>query len=432
MPEKQQSNGIAGLLNRVINAGITSSLNFEERKRTRLINVMALIGLFLNLVFGLLNYSQQNWSLATVNSLFLLLSLLVLYFHSGYKYRYSIIIFPLFTLLLIAGSFYHNNGMEYVLVVNMVLSMSVFHNRRYALGYAIFNVLALVLIKYIQSKYPDRLMILPAYRLLINLFISIAAMFTVVYYFKKEHLSYEKQIEDKNESLGEMNLAKEQLLTVLAHDMRTPITTIKNVLELLQDGDLSQQDFAEYAAELSVQVNQLQEDLENLLIWSQGQMNGIQPEPAYFTIKDLLVQADRFLQQASKHKQLDITIDCPAETEAFADANHVLVVVRNPLNNAIKFSFAGKRIRLAATVLENNLLQVSVTDEGTGIPAEKLDSLFGYMPGKSTRGTNNEKGTGVGLVLCKAFIEKNGGHIWVESEAEKGSCFKFTLPVTNS
>jgi signal transduction histidine kinase len=148
--------------------------------------------------------------------------------------------------------------------------------------------------------------------------------------------------------------------------------------------------------------------------------------PAYFQMTRLINEVELLLDNAAGQKSIVITNTVPDNIAVYADENMMSAVLRNLISNAIKFTHPGGKINISAEKKEE--LTVSVSDNGIGIPKNRIEQLFRIDENYSTSGTQNEKGTGLGLILCKEFIEKHGGKIWVESEEGKGSIFHFTLP----
>jgi CheY-like chemotaxis protein len=168
--------------------------------------------------------------------------------------------------------------------------------------------------------------------------------------------------------------------------------------------------------------------LENLLEWSQMQEGHTAFNPQIQDLKELFNESTKIVNDSARNKAIEISIDIPKELEVFADTNMLQTVIRNLVSNAIKFTRHGGRITISAGPGENNTVVIAVKDTGIGMSNEMLDNLFRIDVKSGRRGTEGEPSTGLGLLLCKEFIEKHGGKIWVESEEGKGSVFYFTLP----
>jgi signal transduction histidine kinase len=167
--------------------------------------------------------------------------------------------------------------------------------------------------------------------------------------------------------------------------------------------------------------------LENLLHWARSQTGNIKYEPEEFIINELFDTNISLVENMVLEKNLEIKQNLESKIKIFADKNMINTVIRNLITNAIKYTETGS---ISIEVFQDNVeTKVSIIDTGIGISNDKLDNIFDVMSSKSTHGTRGESGTGLGLILCKEFIERNGGKIWVESTVGKGSEFKFTLPL---
>jgi signal transduction histidine kinase len=167
--------------------------------------------------------------------------------------------------------------------------------------------------------------------------------------------------------------------------------------------------------------------LENLLDWANSQRGKIQFNPEKIDIKELFQQKIENLSEFTLKKNIKIECRVPENCSAFADRNMLKCILRNLIGNAVKFSYCSGTIYLDVEISDKNL-QISVIDNGIGIQPEIKEKIFSSGEFFSTSGTENEKGTGIGLILCKEFVERHGGKIWVESEEESGSRFSFTIP----
>jgi len=235
-------------------------------------------------------------------------------------------------------------------------------------------------------------------------------------------------LQQKNEALEKISLTREKLLSIIAHDIKSPMVGLKSSLDLLNDEIISIDEFKINSIELSIRIDQLNNNLDNLLQWAQSQMMGIVANPVNFSVKETILDTVNFLKQFLEAKKLSIDIDVPDNLYAYADENHIKLICRNIITNAIKFSYPEACIYIKANNIENNVVQIAIKDEGVGMKSETVLHLFNPLKISSNYGTLNEKGTGLGLQLCKEFLEKNNGKIEVTSELSKGSTFTFAIP----
>jgi len=239
-----------------------------------------------------------------------------------------------------------------------------------------------------------------------------------------------KEITSQRDELELLNQTKDKFFSIIAHDLRGPIGNLNSFLTLLTDEDeeLSQNQRVEYLAVLKKSSKNTYDLLSNLLAWASSQKNEI----AFLPTKNLLFEIvqsniDLFLSTAA-NKKIIFQNEVPKEICAFFDKDMVHTIFRNLLNNAIKYSFRSGTIIISAKEA-GRFVEISIRDFGVGMAQATIENLFRFDGNKvSVKGTSGEKGSGLGLILCREFIEKNGGRIWAESIIGKGSEFKFMLP----
>jgi signal transduction histidine kinase len=240
-----------------------------------------------------------------------------------------------------------------------------------------------------------------------------------------------KTLEEANNQLSFLNATKDKIFSIIAHDLRNPFHTVMGFSELLmlKFNKLPQEKTAKYIQLIhaaSLNGNNL---LENLLHWSRSQTGKITFEPEIIDLSDVVRQTLNFLNINAHNKNITIEILVQPLTHVFVDSNMILTVFRNLISNAIKFTPENGHISISATTM-NSQVQVTIEDNGIGIDEESQQRLFDMNFNVTTKGTNNEQGTGLGLILCKEFVERHGGKIWVESKLDEGSKFIFTLPAS--
>lgn len=241
-----------------------------------------------------------------------------------------------------------------------------------------------------------------------------------------------QNLELNNRQLSELNDIKNKILSIISHDLRSPLSSLQGLLNVIKDEGISQKDFQNIAQVLDERVGRTLEFLDNLLYWSKSQMSGLNHQPSKFDLFQLSREIAKLLEPQAEGKQIEIKLqNDTSNSSAYADVEMIRLVLRNLISNAIKFSHKEKVIQVLLEQEEQQgqtYLSLSVTDEGIGISADRLDSIFNINQSLSTFGTAQEKGSGLGLGICKEFIEINEGKISVESEENKGSCFRFIIP----
>lgn len=244
----------------------------------------------------------------------------------------------------------------------------------------------------------------------------------------KNHLllaeTNEKQDEEITELMRQCAL-KDRLLSIVAHDVRSPLYSLKSLLDLLANQKIDQKEFQRMVALLDNQIKHLDQFTENILKWTHNNSTEIKPKFAQSLLRPLVKETVELLSNMAERKGIYIYFDIAESTVVFADEEMLKLVLRNLIMNAIKFCYPNDNIYITAKN-QNEWVSISVSDTGQGISDDKIPSLF-KSAHSTTRGTKNEVGVGLGLTLCRDFVEKMGGNIHVTSTAEKGSCFEFTV-----
>jgi signal transduction histidine kinase len=231
------------------------------------------------------------------------------------------------------------------------------------------------------------------------------------------------------EQLKLANDAKDKLFKIISHDLRSPFTSILGFFELLNDqyDHFTEEEKRSFLQEIRKSSENAFELLDNLLKWSRTQTGGIKMTPALVDLAELSEQQVEILKNNALLKNINLSSQIPAGTKAFADRDMIKTILLNLIGNAIKFTYKGGKVTLSATI-QNGEVLITVEDNGVGVAHSDLENIFKLDKSNPTFGTSNEKGTGLGLQICKEFVEINGGRLFAESEPGKGSKFIFTLP----
>ncbi|MDP8231967.1 MAG: tetratricopeptide repeat-containing sensor histidine kinase [Candidatus Zophobacter franzmannii] len=234
----------------------------------------------------------------------------------------------------------------------------------------------------------------------------------------------------KNEELALANKAKDKFLSVVAHDLRGPIANIVDILKLLveEDGSIPANDKANIFKEILSDTQSTYSLLQNLLSWSHNIMQTVNINRETFSVKNLIDEIVDQSRSLIRKKAINVTVSVESDKTIESDRNMVAFIIRNLLSNALKFTPDNGQVEVRATWNENKL-EIAVKDDGVGIPENLLESIFDFAAGKSTLGTANEKGTGLGLLLCKDFASLNNAKISVKSDVDKGSVFTLTINI---
>ena len=239
----------------------------------------------------------------------------------------------------------------------------------------------------------------------------------------------EMSLKESEARLNEMNATKDKFFSIIAHDLRSPFNAILGFCELLLIKAKSN-DYSSIENYASIILNSSRNTLNlltNLLDWSRSQRNKIVLNPEYFDMGSLINETFGIFHETANQKQISLVKILPLEAVVYADKQMIATVVRNLISNAIKYTNLSGEI-IVSVKIKSKGVTVEVKDNGVGIKEEKISKLFRIDESFSTPGTKNEKGTGLGLLLCKEFVDKHGGLIQVKSEIGNGSTFSFTIP----
>lgn len=237
-----------------------------------------------------------------------------------------------------------------------------------------------------------------------------------------------KKLEIQTEELGRLNNVKDRFFSIISHDLRNNMTTMKLYFDLMSNKKYKPENTEELTKQISSSVENNIDLLENLLVWASSQIKGLPLKFELLNIFELVNKNIALAASIAHQKNIHLLNLCNENDTAFADENTINLVLRNLIVNAIKFTNDEGKITVSSSVT-NSKIQISITDNGVGIDKEKLDQMFTQHKNPSTQGTANEKGTGLGLLLCDDFIKQNNGTIYAKSEKGKGSVFTFELPI---
>lgn len=234
------------------------------------------------------------------------------------------------------------------------------------------------------------------------------------------------EIQSKSERLEEVNRVKDKLFSLVSHDIKGPLGSLRLALAMMNTGQVSAEEFQHLTSALEARFGQTTEFVENLLQWATLQLKGERFEPAMIDLSQIASETLDLLELDIRRKGITVANRIPKPFHAFGDPNMVRSVLRNLLTNAVKFTGVKGTVSLNCWKNGRQVI-ISVADTGVGIPLANRRNLF-TLDSITTAGTKLEKGTGLGLLLCREFVEKNGGKIWFDSEEGKGTTFYFSLP----
>lgn len=420
----------------------------DEKNKIYITRGSSLFLVLLGPVFLAVNLAQGYSQLAFVNFTSTVLGLVCLFLVSRKFLRVAALLLILggCIIFFFSGLIFHN-GMEYTLLLGMLGAVFMFESHGMRLLLAVVNGAGFLLVKilHFDSHASEQF---PLARYAINLLVFLLCYCLILEIFRSVNRNYQRAIEQKNADLAQnrqqldkehvelmartselqvANQTKEKLFSIVAHDLRGPIGNLKSSLELLHSQDLAPEDFQDMVADLKTGVDVAYECLDTLLLWAAKQLRAINP---IFTDVSLDASAREcvvLLADIAAQKSIVVRNTIPAEAHVWADETQVSSIFRNLISNALKYTPVRGSVELSA-VKENDFWRVTVSDTGVGMTQERASHLFESDHVNSTAGTENERGFGLGLQICKEFVQSNRGSLTVESQEGHGSSFHFTLP----
>jgi signal transduction histidine kinase len=265
------------------------------------------------------------------------------------------------------------------------------------------------------------------------IFISLALLLLInVFVLYLRHIKLKKKnkkIGEQNFRLEEVNITKDKFFSIIAHDLKNPISTFAEVIKIMENDfdTMKREEAKEFLFLMRESANRLSMLLNNLLTWSRSQRGVIEYNPDTYNTIDIIQENIKLLKIQAERKNIKLGYENTSGYKIKADINMLNTILSNLISNAIKFTQKGGEI-VVETKDIGDFIRFTVKDSGKGMSDEFISKLFRIDKNITSQGTNDEKGTGLGLIICKEFVEKHGGRIWVESKPGKGSTFYFTIP----
>ena len=338
--------------------------------------------------------------------------------------------------ILIALTYFYNSGimgsMLLLFALTLFLIMVVIPRNQRLFWYLINGSLMLVIVgleyfnpDIIQQKYASR------QEMFVDVIFTYGVVITLLYICTVQlRRNYDEQkglVEEKANKLEEMNHQKDKLFSIISHDLNGPLASLKQYLGMLTEMELTPQERLMVETDLAKSLGDAQYLLENLLEWTKSQMENNQMNLEQLNLSDLLDPVVRMFEQTARSKGVNFQVELDEQTVITADKQMFQSVIRNLLNNAIKFTYSGGDVVISSKVLDGSCI-IAVKDTGTGIVPEKQTKIF-TLNIASSYGTELEKGTGLGLTLCKEFTERQGGSIRFESKLNIGTSFYVSMNI---
>ncbi|PKQ63126.1 hypothetical protein BZG02_10210 [Labilibaculum filiforme] len=262
-------------------------------------------------------------------------------------------------------------------------------------------------------------------------FLILLLGYTGIIFYHRTSRKYFSIINSKNTELNRIIYTKDKFFSIIAHDLRSPLSTILGYLDLLKTdyNNFTKEEQIDFINEMDMSANNSFKLLNNLLLWAKSQQNRITVNIQKYNLLQITTEAIEAYLAGATLKKINVDLKISIDIFVYSDSFTLQCVISNLFNNAIKFTPENGTIGIKAKLI-NNFAEIQIIDSGIGIPESRIEKLFKIDESISTKGTNNEKGTGLGLLLCKEFIEKNHGELRVESEINKGTKAIFRIPTT--
>jgi signal transduction histidine kinase len=455
------NNYIARLIRSIKTIGYHESLGNYEKRKLGIFNLLNFLQLVTGIFIPIIGISQKHdFHLSTliVSCLPVVASAIALYLN--YKQQYQISLATYFALYPFLTSVVFINGInlgnELFFILYGVLSVFFIKDLWHMIFTIAFSMISYFVLTVLwnQRQYELATANLGMYRF--NQALAACFIFYGLYLIKRENNSYQfsilrknKSLKQKNieieeqkdllaekahllthqkEELSELNALKNKLFSVIAHDLKTPMYGIRNLFRQIEHLQLSPAEMQRFVPEVVKDLNYTVSLMENLLQWSKTQMEAHVVQRRPVSVEQLIEEAVQLLHLQAAAKKIHIASTSNHSINVMADKEMISLVLRNLLSNAIKFTPAGGAITIGANACDS-FVEIYVQDTGTGISQEALQMINqnNYF---TTKGTASESGTGLGLMLCKDFLARSGGQIFIESEPGKGSTISFTLPLS--
>lgn len=411
----------------------------EFSLESRVFHAVCLISIIILLTSLPINYTNGLSELVVLMGVVIFVGLLAYYLSRFQKkLNFSIIFFSIAANLFFISNFYFNSGIAgpglLFFLLCIFLTTVIVPKKQYSF-WLIINIVEVIILLVISYREPE--LFVNRFPSVMSQYFDIGASYTLTAilvfiatdFIRKSYNTEKGVVEEKAEELQASNDTKNKLLSILAHDLRSPLGSIQNYLEILSELDLDEKQKQSITASLLSETKNTQQMLSNLLSWSKSQMEGVTVNLQEINLKEALTPAIRAQQTRAEEKYIKLEVSLNDSIIILADKDMLQLVVRNLLNNAVKFTPEGGKISIRSTVENKNCL-ITIADNGRGIPFDLQADLFS-MKVKSTYGTKNEKGVGLGLALCKEFAEIQNGKIWFESTPGKGTTFYLNLALSS-
>lgn len=406
----------------------------------RIFNIASFLGGILLLFMAFSNAFVLSDTLAIIIPLIVAVGFLLLFYLSRFQQKFIVAALLCVPLTYCSSGFMWliNGGQSGSIIHGLQISFLFFFAilpKKLYLPFTLFHVICVATCYITEYYHPDWIVQYTSKEgqlidQIITLTLSIACVHTIMMTIKRMYEEKTIEVEKQKDDLQELNGLKDKMLSIISHDVRGPLGQLKSVLSLVTDGHISKEKSDYLLKEIHKNVQETENLLDTLVTWAsiQLQERDVPIKQDLIALKPIVEEESKLFSSQMQQKNLVFSCTIPPQLQVTSDANILALVIRNLLSNAIKFSRLEGLIEVSA-IEQDQYIVLSVKDTGVGITPERLKEILELGKNSSTRGTNNEKGSGLGLRLCKEFIEKSGGKLHIESEVGKGSAFFVSIPI---
>ncbi len=409
-------------------------MTFSERTKITLLNAFAVSMAVAGPAFAIFNSVSGRQHLLPFNAVLTVagVATLGLALYGARRTAFAVMMGGA-SLVFLAGGMVYRNGVENYLLIIIAAAMFMVDARRDRVVIAIVYGMAFVVVRITHFEFYEQAGVSRGLYA-VNTILFVASLFGILELFRSLNSEYRKVIEEKNEGLraatGHLeasNRTREQLLSVVAHDLRGPVGSLLQTLEMIEEGSLKTDDFRSLLPQLRIETATVHESLESLLAWARDLLRDHEPELVSMALRPEAMAAVRLLLPAAAPKRIVIQNEVPDDVIVRSDRERVRIVLRNLISNAVKFSPVEARV-LVEAIPEHGGWRVRVSDHGAGMTPERVTEVFEDRILTPGTGTNAEAGCGLGLQLCRTFLEHLGSRLEVQSTPGRGTVMSFFLP----
>ncbi|MFD2742010.1 MULTISPECIES: sensor histidine kinase [Sphingobacterium] len=407
--------------------GVNHQMAYMEVKRVHMVNLIAIICIPAMFVFALVNLYEGRYLLSLINfsNGISCVFILFLQYYKKHEFAKFILLGVNFFFFYFGALFYGNAGENFLLCI-MIVCMLLYDNRTIQWFMGGLVIAGIVSIK----LFPPELLLtdhVPKSRILINTIGSLFFIVVAVHFFKNIIYNNVMQIEEQRQRLQILNQDKERIMSIVAHDVRSPFSMLEDMVFLLHQQVINGSVSEEYILQLQKQIAKQKEVLDDILSWSSRSMRGQQKLNATTQVAEVVDNLIPLIQASSDSKRIKIIADVDRYFPLYVDPDHLMIILRNVLSNAIKFSNSNDFVKISVSK-DMGYGFIHIQDNGIGMEKDQAEYLFHTIQERSL-GTDNEPGAGLGLLLCHELIKHNNGIVKVESVPGYGSRFTVGFPM---